>query len=51
LDGGERRTLSAIGCSLGVTRERVREFRNRALAKLQRYFRRNVPGGKVEDLV
>ncbi|MDE2952996.1 MAG: sigma-70 family RNA polymerase sigma factor, partial [Gemmatimonadota bacterium] len=51
LDGGERRTLSDIGCSLGVTRERVRQIRNRALAKLQRYFRRNVPGGKVEDLV
>ncbi len=51
LDGDERRTLSDIGCSLGVTRERVRQIRNRALAKLQRYFRRNVPGGKVEDLV
>ena len=51
LDGNERQTLSDIGQSLGVTRERVRQIRNRALAKLQRYFRRNVPGGKVEDLV
>ncbi len=51
LDGGERQTLNEIGGSLGVTRERVRQIRNHALAKLQRYFRRNVPGGKVEDLV
>ena len=51
LDGDERRNLSEIGRSLGLTRERIRQIRNRALFKLQRYFRREVPGGKVEDLV
>ena len=51
LDGDERRTLSEIGRSLGVTRERVRQIRNHALAKLQRYFRRQLPGGKVKDLI
>jgi len=51
LDGDDRRTLGEIGISLGVTRERVRQIRNRALFKLQRYFRQRVPGGRVEDLV
>ena len=35
LGGGEPRTLEEIGDSLGVTRERVRQLRNRALAKLR----------------
>jgi RNA polymerase primary sigma factor len=39
LDGKDRRTLGEIGAGLGVTRERVRQIRNRALAKLRRYFR------------
>ena len=51
LDGDDRCTLGEIGLSLGVTRERVRQIRNRALFKLQRYFRQRVPGGSVEDLV
>ena len=51
LDGDDRRTLGQIGLTLGVTRERVRQIRNRALFKLQRYFRQRVPGGRVEDLV
>ncbi len=51
LDGHDGRTLGEIGLSLGVTRERVRQIRNRALYKLQRYFRQKVPGGRVEDLV
>lgn len=51
LTGEDRQTLGEIGRSLGVTRERVRQIRNRALFKLQRYFRQRVPGGRVEDLV
>ena len=35
LGGGEPRTLEQIGDSLGVTRERVRQLRNRALEKLR----------------
>ena len=42
LDGGDRRTLGEIGRELGVTRERVRQIRNRALGKLRRYFRQRV---------
>jgi RNA polymerase primary sigma factor len=42
LDGEDRRTLGDIGLSLGVTRERVRQIRNRALFKLQRYFRQRI---------
>ena len=38
LDGQEPMTLEEIGDTLGITRERVRQLRNRALAKLrQRY--------------
>jgi RNA polymerase primary sigma factor len=51
LDGLERSTLGEIGKTLGVTRERVRQIRNRALYKLRRYFRHRVPGGRMEDLV
>ncbi|OGY91930.1 MAG: hypothetical protein A3H70_02180 [Candidatus Komeilibacteria bacterium RIFCSPLOWO2_02_FULL_48_11] len=35
LGGEERRTLGEIGANLGVTRERVRQIRNRALEKLK----------------
>ena len=42
LEGGDRRTLGEIGRELGVTRERVRQIRNRALGKLRRYFRQRV---------
>ena len=46
LDNDERQTLGQIGQGLGVTRERVRQIRNRALGKLRRYFRQRVT---VED--
>ena len=52
LDGGERRTLGEIGRTLGVTRERVRQIRNRALCKLKRYFRQRVASEESwQDLV
>ena len=38
LGGAEPRTLEEIGGDLGVTRERVRQLRNRALAKLRDHF-------------
>ncbi len=46
LGDGERRTLGEIGRELGVTRERVRQIRNRALGKLRRYFKQRV---RVEE--
>jgi RNA polymerase primary sigma factor len=51
LDGQERHTLGEIGLTLGVTRERVRQIRNRALGKLKRFFRQRVPGASWQDLV
>jgi RNA polymerase primary sigma factor len=52
LDGGERRTLGEIGRTLGVTRERVRQIRNRALGKLKRYFKQRVRSEESwQDLV
>ena len=36
LDDGEPMTLDAIGTLLGVTRERVRQIKDRALSKLRR---------------
>ena len=51
LDGQERRTLGEIGSTLGVTRERVRQIRNRALLKLRRFFKQKVPVDQLEDLV
>ena len=35
-DGNEERTLEEIGHELGVTRERVRQIKERALGKLRR---------------
>ena len=35
LDGGREHTLEEIGSMLGVTRERVRQLRDRALARLK----------------
>jgi len=35
---GDGKTLEEIGGELGVTRERVRQLRNRALAKMREHF-------------
>jgi RNA polymerase primary sigma factor len=36
LDGGSERTLEEVGAKFGVTRERIRQIQNLALAKLRR---------------
>jgi RNA polymerase primary sigma factor len=51
LDGRERRTLGEIGGHLGVTRERVRQIRNRALGKLRRHLRQQLPSENWQDLL
>jgi len=51
LDGGDRRTLGEIGGELGVTRERVRQIRNRALSKLRRFLKQKAPEENLSDLV
>ena len=52
LDGEERQTLGEIGVGLGVTRERVRQIRNRALTKLRRFFKQRVSAEESwKDLV
>lgn len=38
LDGEEPRTLSEIGAELGVTRERIRQLQNQALAQLRGFL-------------
>jgi RNA polymerase primary sigma factor len=38
LDGGEERTLEEVGQQFGVTRERIRQLQNVALAKLRRWM-------------
>ena len=40
LDDRDGRTLEVIGRELGITRERVRQIRNRALGKLSHFFQR-----------
>jgi len=37
LDGAEPQTMEEIGETMGITRERVRQLRNRALEKLRDY--------------
>ena len=44
LDGGEPKTLEDVGKDFGITRERIRQLQNIALAKLRRAF------SKREDL-
>jgi len=51
LDGNERSTLGEIGGTLGVTRERVRQIRNRALGKLKRHLKQRIPGENWHDLL
>lgn len=51
-DGEEIQTLGEIGVGLGVTRERVRQIRNRALNKLRRFFKQRVSAEESwKDLV
>jgi RNA polymerase primary sigma factor len=40
LDGGNARTLEEVGEKFGVTRERIRQLQNMALAKLRRALRK-----------
>jgi RNA polymerase primary sigma factor len=40
LDGGNTRTLEEVGEKFGVTRERIRQLQNIALAKLRRALRK-----------
>jgi RNA polymerase primary sigma factor len=40
LDGGKARTLEEVGKKFGVTRERIRQLQNIALAKLRRALRK-----------
>jgi len=40
LDGGKSRTLEEVGQKFGVTRERIRQLQNIALAKLRRALRK-----------
>ena len=51
LDGNERRTVREIGGNLGVTRERIRQIRNRALGKLKRHLNQRIPGENWHDLL
>jgi len=44
LDGGEPKTLEDVGKDFGITRERIRQLQNIALAKLRRAL------SKKEDL-
>jgi RNA polymerase primary sigma factor len=45
LDGGKPKTLEAVGKDFGITRERIRQLQNTALAKLRRAL------SKREDLL
>jgi len=43
LEGHEPHTLAAIGAELGLTRERIRQIEQQALAKLRRASKRQGP--------
>jgi len=45
LDGGREKTLEEVGEEFGVTRERIRQIQNLALAKLRRMIEK-IEGGK-----
>jgi RNA polymerase primary sigma factor len=51
LDGGKPKTLEDVGRNLGVTRERIRQLQNRALAKLRRALHRKEEAPDLTQLV
>jgi RNA polymerase primary sigma factor len=49
LDGGKAKTLEDVGKNFGVTRERIRQLQNVALAKLRRALsRKEEPAGAMQ---
>jgi RNA polymerase primary sigma factor len=50
LDGGEPKTLEDVGKDFGITRERIRQLQNVALAKLRRALTQKEDGLKTEFL-
>jgi RNA polymerase primary sigma factor len=50
LDGGEPKTLEDVGKDFGITRERIRQLQNVALAKLRRLLTQKEDGLKTEFL-
>ena len=50
LDQGTGQTLEQIGGELGVTRERVRQIRDKALAKIRLHFAQHLPAVTGEDI-
>jgi len=51
LDGGQPKTLEDVGKNLGVTRERIRQLQNIALAKLRRALSKKEDAPDVAQLV
>jgi RNA polymerase primary sigma factor len=51
LDGGKPKTLEDVGKNLGVTRERIRQLQNIALAKLRRALSKKEDAPDVAQLV
>ena len=50
LDQDLPQTLKQVGDELGISRERVRQIRNRALVKVRRYFALHLPDVTIEDV-
>jgi RNA polymerase primary sigma factor len=50
LDGGKPKTLEDVGKDFGITRERIRQLQNVALAKLRRALTQKEDGLKTEFL-
>jgi RNA polymerase primary sigma factor len=50
LDGGKPKTLEQVGKKFGVTRERIRQVQNVALAKLRRALSKKEAPGDLDRL-